>query len=94
MTQRSVGAFCWLALIYKLWSAIEQGNVRTTPGKAVGFMFIPFFNLYWMFQVYWGWAVDYNNYCDERGINGPKMAPGLPMAYCICTLTRGPVASG
>ncbi len=43
-------------LVYKIWVPIQDGDVRTTPGKACGFMFIPFFNFYWIFQAYWGWS--------------------------------------
>ncbi|MHC5026515.1 MAG: hypothetical protein ACYTGR_07110 [Planctomycetota bacterium] len=82
-----VGFCCWLALVYRLWSTIEQGAVRTTPAKAVGFLFIPFFNLYWMFQAHWGWAEDYNRYIEDRGIHAPRMTPGVPMAACLLGLT-------
>ncbi len=47
--------------IYKFWTWIppEQrwGNLwkkYTSPGQAVGFMFIPYFNIYWMFVIYFG----------------------------------------
>ena len=81
-----VGVICWLALVHKLWSTIQYGNVRTTPGKAVALLFVPFFNIYWMFQVYWGWAVDYNNYIEDQGINAPRVSPGIPLAYCILAI--------
>jgi hypothetical protein len=31
--------------IYRMWASIEDGQARMTPGKAVGFCFIPLFNL-------------------------------------------------
>ncbi len=36
-------------LVYKLWDSIQDGTARTTPGKGVGFLFIPFFNFYWIY---------------------------------------------
>lgn len=73
-------------LIYKIWAPLQDGPARTTPGKAVGFLFIPFFNLYWVFQAYWGWAVDYNKYIVQKQIPGPRMPEGLAMAICILTV--------
>jgi len=33
-------------LHYQMWQAVPERFRRTTPGKAVGFLFIPFFNFY------------------------------------------------
>jgi hypothetical protein len=60
----------YLVLLYKAWSAINDGQARTTPGAAVGFLFIPLFNLYWMFQAVWGWAQDYNKYIARHNVAG------------------------
>lgn len=47
--------------IYKFWSWIPPEQRYTSmwkkyisPGAAVGFLFIPYFNIYWMFVVYLG----------------------------------------
>lgn len=73
-------------LMYKAWAAIQDGYARTTPGKAVGFMFIPFFNIYWIFQALHGFAKDYNTYLDRHGVSAPKLTEGLFLAICILTL--------
>jgi hypothetical protein len=71
-------------LIYKMWSAIQgEPTPRSTPGKAVGFLFIPLFNLYWIFQAYWGWAQDYNRMIAARGIQAKPMSEGLTLTMCI-----------
>ncbi|WP_410969288.1 hypothetical protein, partial [Salmonella sp. SAL04284] len=36
-----------LLCVHRMWAAIQDRYVRTTPGKAVGFLLIPVFNLYW-----------------------------------------------
>ena len=46
---------------YKCWKAVPKEIARTTPGKAVGFLFIPFFNFYWAFVSYQGLAEDLNS---------------------------------
>ena len=33
-------------LLYKMWNLVQDGHVSLTPEKAVGFLFIPFFNFY------------------------------------------------
>ncbi len=47
--------------LYKIWSWIppEQRHTKMwkkyiSPGTALGFMFIPYFNIYWMFVIYLG----------------------------------------
>ena len=70
-------------LLYKVWAAIQDGHARTTPGKAVGYLFIPFFQLYWVFQAYWGYAKDYNSYISRHDISTSRLPEGLFLAYCI-----------
>ncbi len=53
------------------WRTIQDGNARTTPGKAIGLMFIPLFNLYWAFVLIAGFAKDYNAFCRRHGIGNP-----------------------
>ena len=38
-------------LIYKMWAAIQGRGARTSAGMALGFMFIPLFNFYWLFLI-------------------------------------------
>jgi ribosomal protein L40E len=40
----------WLYRVFKELHA--RGSTQTTPGKAVGFLFIPFFNFAWIFIVW------------------------------------------
>ena len=75
-----------LVMWYKAWEAIQDEHSRTTPGKAVGFLFIPFFNLYWIFQAFWGFAKDFNSYLGRRAISISQLPEGLFLAYCIMLL--------
>lgn len=81
------GGVVSLIFIYRMWQSIRDGHARTSPGKAVGFLFIPFFNLYWMFQVLWGFAKDYNRHVDRYALRVPKLPEGLFLAYSILHLT-------
>lgn len=66
-----------LVFSYKIWQPIQDGHARMSPGKAVGFLLIPFFNLYWFFRVIGGFSQDYNAYLDRYSINASKLPQGL-----------------
>jgi hypothetical protein len=68
-------------LIYKMWGAIQDGHARTTPGKAVGFCFIPLFGFFWMYQVYWGFSKDYNSYIQRHSLSVPRLPQSLFIVY-------------
>lgn len=70
-------------LIYKLWETIQDGDARTTPGKACGFLFIPFFNFYWIFVALWGWSKDFNAYIKEKNVSTPLVSEGFTLTLCI-----------
>lgn len=73
-------------LVYKMWKPIQDGHARTTPGKAVGFLFIPFFNLYWIFQAFWGFSVDYNAFIERHSIAVNKLPVNLFLTYAILSV--------
>lgn len=64
-------------LLYKAWASIRDGYARTTPAKAVGFLFIPWFNIYWIFQVVGGFTKDYNSFVERHGITAPHLSKRL-----------------
>jgi len=73
-------------ILWKMWSSIQDGNAKTTPGKAIGFLFIPFFNVYWIFQVWGGFPRDYNNYVDRHRLAVPHLSSGVFTAYPVLIL--------
>ena len=68
---------------YKCWKAIPAGFARLTPGKAVGYLFIPFFNFYWSFPSFYGLAQDCAGVAREKGLRGLKNLPALGLTYAI-----------
>ncbi len=72
-----------LILAYKMWAAIQGLGARTSPGLALGLMFIPLFQLFWQFVVYWGWTKDYNKLRQQAERPLPGMPEGLALAACI-----------
>jgi hypothetical protein len=49
-------------------------------------MFIPLFNLYWVFQAYWVFAKDYNAYLERYQLTSAKLSEGLFMANSVLTV--------
>lgn len=80
------GGAMQLVLIYKAWSAIQDGHARTTPGKAAGFMLIPLFNIYWIFQAIYGFAQDYNKFIARNSRKVPPLEEKIFLAYPIAIL--------
>jgi hypothetical protein len=80
------GVVLQMMLLYKFWSAIQDGNARTTPGKAVGFMFIPFFNFYWVFVGILGLTQDINRYISERRLTIKRVDENMALIICILSI--------
>jgi len=77
-----VSVIYWNMLLYQLWKLIPADIARTTPGKAVGFQFIPIFWFYWYFVAYWGLCQDMNETLKQRGIQH-RVSEGLGLTYSI-----------
>jgi len=79
-------AVLFYIILYRSWGLIQDGYARTTPGKAVGYCFIPFYNFYWIFEAIPGLVKDMNNFIARRNLPIQRMDPGLATAYCILSL--------
>ncbi len=88
-----VGFIAFYVLMYKAWASIQDGYTKTTPGKAVGFSFIPFFNIYWMFVAIGSWGREYNSYVQRTGKQSNFHASeGLFTTHCVLQLLVGGIA--
>ena len=74
-----IGLLCGGNILYKLWSLIPAGDARTTPGKAVGFLFVPFFN----FIAIYGLAEALNSQMRRHGIKNKNISRWLCLSFCI-----------
>jgi len=82
-----VGIVFMAIFIYRCWTLIQDGPHRTTPGLAVGLMFIPLFNMYWQFVAFAGLAKDLNAYARERSLSAPRANEGVALAACILSIS-------
>lgn len=71
-------------LIYQYWKLVSPDKMPTTPGRAVGFLFIPIFNFYWGFVSLWGLGKALMNETGENDIDTATW--GFVMALSICTM--------
>lgn len=77
------GAVFQFMLLHGLWKTVQDGAARTTPGKAVGFLFIPLFNLYWMFVALHGLSKELNRVIDAEEAPVGRTSEGLALAHCL-----------
>lgn len=78
--------FLWFHLYYRGWKVIQDGHARTTPSRAIGFLFVPFYNAYWIFQAIWGFAKDYNAFIARHSLNTQRLPEKLFLVYVISIL--------
>ena len=78
-----VGLVYEMMLLYQFWIIIPSDIARTTPSKAVGYSFIPYFNIYWFFVAYMGLGEDMNKTLREQKVQY-QIEEHLGMILCIC----------
>jgi hypothetical protein len=76
-----------------MWTVIPPDLARTTPGKAVGFLFIPIFNFYWWFVALWGWAKDWNSHAARSQGRLRGTSEGLPLVIAIVGAIGGSIGT-
>ena len=73
-------------ILSRMWGAIQDGQTLITVGKAIGYLFIPFFNIYWIFKAWGGFPTEYNNYIDRYGLPAPRLSGGVYTIYPVLLL--------
>jgi len=72
----------WAMLHYQLWKLIPKDIARITPGIAVGLLFIPFFNFYWVFVSCLGLCKSMNLALQQCCVQH-RVSELLALVYCI-----------
>ncbi|MGO8927738.1 MAG: protein kinase domain-containing protein [Limisphaerales bacterium] len=81
-----VGGVFWAMLHYSCWKALPEKFRATTPGRALGFLFIPLFNYYWFFVSFPKLATGFNALKRERPELAIRNLRGVGIAYAITTV--------
>ena len=61
----AVGVLSYI-LLYNFWRVVQDGFASTTPGMAIGLLFAPYFNFYWIFRAVYGLSKDLNYYIERH----------------------------
>ncbi|MFC2132269.1 DUF4339 domain-containing protein [Bacteroidota bacterium] len=78
-----------MIFIYKKWNFIKKHSL-TIPGQIVGFLFIPFFNFYWIFVVFIRFTKIYNKVLQSNRKHDSLLIPiGLSVALSVFMLCSG-----
>ena len=74
-------------LLYRYWNLLQRHGVPVSPGRAVGYCFIPFFSFYWYFVAYVSLVDYYNNFVDNvAGNPSIRISRGLAIANCVLAI--------
>jgi hypothetical protein len=75
-------------ILFKMWDSIQDG-VSTSTGKAIGFLFIPIFSIYWIFKAWGGFPAEYNAFIERHQLNVPRLVSPVYTLVPIFTLLSG-----
>jgi hypothetical protein len=65
------GVVFQMILHHQCWAVLADDRPRTTPGRAVGFLFIPVFNIWWLIPSLIGLDQDQRRALAARGLSAP-----------------------
>lgn len=90
-------AFAFFTVIVRRgWASIDGGSIGMSPGKAQGFLWIPFFNFYWVFPALVSLATQTNAKADAEQNPAGRITRGfglvIAILFSVTTLTA--LASG
>jgi hypothetical protein len=89
---------CSVVWLYQAWRMVMRGDEDCSPGLMVGLLFVPFFNLYWMFRAIPGLSMaiqDELRYLAPARTHSAGQVPGViacifvlipygqPVGFCI-----------
>ena len=88
-----LGILIELTLYYRMWAAIQDKEASIRPAKAIGFLFIPVFNIYWMLNMLIGFAEDYNTFIEQRAIKIKELPVTLFIIYAFLSVLTAVVVT-
>ncbi|MCE1197383.1 MAG: DUF4339 domain-containing protein [Marinilabiliales bacterium] len=76
----------FMKILYRGWKLMQINDPRLTPGKIVGYLFIPFYNLYWIFIAIGSWSKHANRRLQQLNISH-EVGSGIGISLAISALT-------
>jgi hypothetical protein len=79
-------------IVRRAWASIDGGAESLSPAKAQGFLWIPFFNFYWVFPALVSLATQTNAKADAENIPQGRITRGfglvIAILFSVSTLTE------
>jgi hypothetical protein len=75
-----------LLILSKMWGPIQDGRTPVTVGQAIGYSFIPFFNIYWIFRAWGSFPAEYNNFVGRYRLPVPALSGNVFRFYPVLML--------
>lgn len=82
-----IGSILFYIWLYQTWKSIPIQDREISPGKAIGLLFVPIFNIYWAFMVIPGLSGNLSRALARRGFR-----TGAGKVLAIIALLAGPLA--
>ena len=83
-------AVLYCMLFYQLWKQVPCTMAWTTPGKAVGFLFIPLFQIYWWVASIWKLSEHYTEIDEQNPESGRiKLMTVVVIHICLFVVSLG-----
>jgi len=73
---------------YYLWEKLQDGKTEISPGKAVGYLFIPVFGIFWAFRVWAGYADELNKFLARHNL-APRASQKITYFFMFATALEG-----
>jgi hypothetical protein len=70
-------------ILAKMWASIDDGRSGVNPVSAIAFLFIPFFNLYWIFKVWKGFPQAFGDYGERHKLSTSYLGSNAFSLYPI-----------
>ena len=85
-------AFAFFSVIVRrAWANIDGGSAGQSPAKSQGFLFIPFFNFYWVFPALVSLATQTNAKAASGNVPAAGLTRGfglvIAILFCVTSLT-------
>jgi hypothetical protein len=78
--------FIFFFFIYKGWEAVPENSRGLKPWKAIGQLFIPLFNLYWVFVAIKDLPKELNAYIQKNGVQTPLLSESMALWISILVI--------
>lgn len=77
------GAVSALILLHRAWASIADAETRISPRRAVLLLFVPIFNVYWIFKALPGFATDYNRFVERHQLRARPLSRNVLLAVMV-----------